>query len=406
MMNLADVLLFLEIEPMTRRRSGLLRFLALPIVLLAALAGRGAAPPRPSAEEIAGLVRSLEDERYDVRKAAMKALEQVGERALGPLREAAQHADPDVRLRAFVLIRAIDRSLEPEALVLAGHTDAVVCLDVTRDGKLLVSGGNDSTARVWDLQTGRQVRLLGATVGRVWGVALMPDARHVLVARQSGTLDVHEVATGRKVRALARQAKAIRCIALLPDSKRAVTANYDKFVRLLDVEGMKELKQYAGHTGGQLSLACSADGKVALTGGGQNERVARLWDVESGKQLHALADHGERILGAAFAPDGRTAVTTCWDYRVRLWDVASGKLVRSWSGPRKFFGVAFAPDGRTLAAGDEAGRITLWDAVSGKALRTLDGHSLGVNVLRFSSDGRTLISGGKDRIIRVWKLRK
>jgi WD40 repeat protein len=391
-----------EIAPMLRRCFVLVGLLA----LLAALSARGAAPPKPSAREIAELVRALEDERYEVRTAAMEALGQAGERAVPPLRHAATHPDPDVRLRAFVLLRVLDKALVPDALVLTGHADAVVCLDVSRDGKLLVSGGNDSTARVWDLQTGRELRKLEGTVGRVWGVALLPDARHVLVARQTGTLDVHDVSTGKVVRSCPRQAKAIRCIALLPDGKRAVTANYDFLVRLLDVESMKELKQLAGHTGGLLSLAVSADGKLALTGGGQKERTARLWDLASGKLVHVFGDHQERVLGVALSPDGRTAATTCWDQRLRLWDVASGKLLSTHPAARKLFGVAFSPDGRTLAVGDEAGHIALWDVSAGKAVRTLEGHTQGVNVLRFTVDGRRLISGGKDHIIRVWTLRR
>src|SRR5207249_3578492 len=131
---------------------------------------------------LARLVEDLGSDDFDVRQAASKKLVAIGEPALEALRKALKHADPDVRLRAVVLVRAIEKSLYGEDLILTGHTNQVVCLALSRDGRLAVSGGNDSTARVWDLQTGKELRLLDGIKGRVWGVSLSPDGKQVLAA--------------------------------------------------------------------------------------------------------------------------------------------------------------------------------------------------------------------------------
>jgi WD40 repeat protein len=309
----------------------------------------------------------------------------------------------------MVVIQAIEKANTPvpDGLVLKGHKVDVVCLDISRDGRLAVSGGNDNLAIVWDLRTGEQLRRLEGIQGKVWGVSLSPDGKQVLVGTQSGNLSLHEVGTGKVVRSFARQTKAVRCVSFLSDGKRAVTANYDLFVRLLDVENTKELKQFAGHTGNQLSLATSPNDRYALTGGGvKGTRGAFLWDIEKGEKVHELGGHGERILGCAFSTDSKTCATSSWDGKIRIWDVATGQLLRTLTATTRLFGLAFSPDGKTLAAGEESGAVTLWDHTTGKAIRTLEGHTKAISQVRYSQDGKVLISGSKDGTVRVWKMQK
>lgn len=357
-------------------------------------------------KRIARLVGDLASEDLATRQAAMRDLGKIGEPAVAALRQATKVGDPDVRLRAHVVLRAIDRAQGPEDLVLTGHTADLVCLDLSRDGKKVLSGGNDGTARLWDLDTGKEVRRVQGMPGKVWAVAFAPDGRSALVGCSKGTLGVFDVGTGQLTRAFPKQTKAVRCVCFLPDGKRAVTANYDRFVRLLDVNDAKELQQLSGHASGQLSLACSADGKLALSGGGQKEKVAILWDLQTGKSRHHLGGHGERIIGTAFSPDGKYAATACWDQKAYLWDVASGKQERTLACATKVYAVAFSPDNRLLATGEDSGKIILWEVATGKAVQSLEGHTSAANLLRFAPDGRTLISGSKDRTVRTWRLKR
>jgi WD40 repeat protein len=69
------------------------------------------------------------------------------------------------------------------------------------------------------------------------------------------------------------------------------------------------------------------------------------------------------------------------------------------------YGVAFSPDGRTLASGSADATVKLWDVASGREVRTLSGHARGVDSVAFSPDGRTLASGSGDNMVRVWGVR-
>ncbi|MEN3009382.1 MAG: trypsin-like peptidase domain-containing protein, partial [Candidatus Bipolaricaulaceae bacterium] len=184
-------------------------------------------------------------------------------------------------------------------------------------------------------------------------------------------------------------------VAFSSDGKLAVTTSLG--IELWDVATM-ELVRFFEHRA--WSVAFSPDGRTLASG--SEDGTIKLWDVATGKDLRTLAGHRHAVTSVAFSPDGRTVASASrlWnDNTIKLWDVATGKELRTLAGHTDAVSsVAFSPDGRTLASGWEDGTIKLWDVATGKELRTLAGHTSGVNSVAFSPDGRTLASGSYDRI--------
>lgn len=158
-----------------------------------------------------------------------------------------------------------------------------------------------------------------------------------------------------------------------------------------------------GHSDGVNAVAFSPDGKTIVSGSDDN--TIKLWEAASGKLLRTLESHVASVFEVTFSSDSKLLASGSSDSTIKLWDVASGKLIRileGHSGP--VLAVAFSPDGKALASGSWDGSIKLWDIVAGNLIHTLKGHSSLVISVVFSPDGKTLASGSSDKTIKLWNM--
>jgi WD40 repeat protein len=148
-----------------------------------------------------------------------------------------------------------------------------------------------------------------------------------------------------------------------------------------------ERSRLRGHTGAVTAVAFSADDRL-LASASADKRV-KLWDVASGKEVRTLKGHMARVTGLAFSPDGRRLVSAGADRTVRVWDTATGRQLRALEGHQApVTSVAFSPDGRHLASGSEDRAVRIWDADTGRMVFEFKGHQAPVRAVAFSPDGK------------------
>jgi RNA polymerase sigma factor (sigma-70 family) len=290
---------------------------------------------------------------------------------------------------------------------LRGHKRMVVSVAFAPDGKTLLSGSMDWTARLWDVGTARELGRVGEGMVPLGAAAFSPDGR--LLVMRTGYAGDHtvrfwDVAAAKEVRRLGGHRGNVISLAFSPDSRLLASGSADRAVGLWDVAARKELRCLA-HDDDVLAVALSEDGRAVRAGGIFGG--VRAWDVATGKEAPGFKTqdgYGPRL---ALSPDGK--ILASWPRRGeagRLWDATTGKELRSLKAmPQWVNALAFSRDGRLLAVGSGQGPhfITLWDVASGRLLREFAEQGW-VLSLAFSPDGRILASGHDDKKVRLWEV--
>jgi WD40 repeat protein len=302
---------------------------------------------------------------------------------------------PDGRLVAdasadrTVTVWAVDGPLRNQVVgSLVGHRDGVRSIAWSPDGSSLLTGSADRTARLWNVEFDQLLRRLGPRApGTVQTAAFAPDGRRVVSAGEDGSARIWSVQRRRQLHPLAHKG-AVEDAEFSPDGRFVVTASADRTAGIWDsTTGVRLQTLDAG--GALLISRFSRDGTIVVTGD-RRGRV-QLWRARDGRLLATKGQSGA-VTDAAFAPNGRV-FTTAGSDGARVWSLRSGKLIRFLGAPGGVRRVAFSPDGSLIAGAGEDGAARLWTTKTGRA-RVLKVSNSALRDVVFSPDGRLLLVTG------------
>ncbi len=283
------------------------------------------------------------------------------------------------------------------------HDAFVHAVALAPDGRTLVSGSEDNTVKVWDIESGSLLRTLEGHVSFVLTVSVGADGRTVISGSEDKTVKVWDLETGALRMTLAGHGSSVDAVAISPDGRTAISGSDDETVKIWNLETGALHLTLAGHTGSVNAVAFTADGREVISG--SSDQTIKVWDLESGVLRHSLQGHTDSVSAIAVCSDGRTVVSGSNDHTLIVWDLETAELRRTLSGYSSFVtAVGVTQDGRIAVSGSYDDTVKVWDLESGTLRRTLAAHTDVVTAVAVSADGRTLISGSYDDTVKVWNL--
>jgi WD40 repeat protein len=206
--------------------------------------------------------------------------------------------------------------------------------------------------------------------------------------------------------------KPIRMIAFSPDNRLVATAGDDQKIHTWNADNGTAIETFRGHKGPVFVVAFSGNGTLVS---GAADRSAVVWDLDAGWTLERTIGTGDasspisdRVNAVRFSPDGNRLATGGGEPtrggEIKIWQVADGKLAQSFTNVHSdaVFGLDFSADGKYLASSAADKFVKVLDLATGKVVKTFEGHTHHVLGVSWKRDGRTLASAGADNVIKVW----
>ena len=305
---------------------------------------------------------------------------------------------------------------------LKGHTDDILAMSTSPNGRWLATGSMDKTVLLWDLESDDPYSKPSVLVGHEEGIsslAFTPDNRWLVSGSYDSTARIWDTTGDNQsepVAVLQGHKKGIDALAISLDGRWLATASQDKTARLWDLKSSDHgaaATVLSGHKGKVISVAFSHDSKRVATG--SNDGTSRVWKIatnDSPAKSVALEGHAGWVEKVGFTEDSQKLVTACTGgkKRIRIWNIDEDQPKQQADLPGDFTqsrSMATSPDGKHIATVGTDGRLQLWSLDEQEmpgAVATLSGEEFQFESLSIGKEGRWLTAISQDQSVQVFDL--
>jgi WD40 repeat protein len=241
-----------------------------------------------------------------------------------------------------------------EIYKLEGHSDNILDMAITPDGRSIITASKDTTLKVWDVMQGRELQNLVGHNGRVSKVAINPAGDLAASASQDQII-IWDINTGKQRNKIDGVRGYASALTFTPDGRSIVCA-LGQGIKIWDLAEECELVSLIGNAGAIRKVALTADGKFLVSAG--LDRLVNVWNVENGALVCTLEGHTGYVGDIEVTPDGRFVVSTANDGALKVWNLSAGNCVASFSnetGGGWLF--RLATDAQYIVIGDAGGNV-------------------------------------------------
>ncbi|MEY4567329.1 MAG: hypothetical protein RLY14_2299 [Planctomycetota bacterium] len=275
---------------------------------------------------------------------------------------------------------------------------------ISSDGKKLATAGTDQKVKLWDVESGKNIRTLNIHEQYVYDIKLSHDSPIIV---SPGIVRIWDFDTGNVIKKF--EHSHVDSIVVSPDERNLVSVSYSQgTVKLWDIATALEIKNLSVEPNGEAiagarKVTYSPDGMLLATA---SDKAVVLWDTVSWQQRTIVPHHQSYVTSVAFSPDSRFLACASKDGKVKLWDVLNNLEIATLAdrpGPSITYAtsLAFSSDGKKLAVSCRDGSSIVYNTMTGNVLAMLIGHRSEVSSIDFSPDGMLLASASADGI-KIW----
>ncbi|MGK7893992.1 MAG: NB-ARC domain-containing protein, partial [Xenococcus sp. (in: cyanobacteria)] len=291
---------------------------------------------------------------------------------------------------------------------LKGHTKWLRTIDFSPNNKIMASGGEDTTVRLWDLENNRCLEVFEGHLDKVRKVTFSPDGNILASCSDDQTIKLWDINNKELITTLTGHEDRVRAIQFSSDGKFIISASEDNTVIIWDTQQhsvidnfkLKEQKDYPLR-----GLVLSPNDNFFVTG--CDDCKVRIWEKQTGKLLRTFGGHSNWIRSLAFHPEGQLLASSCEDGLICLWDIDKQECIKVLKEHRgRVWSIAISSDGEFLFSGSNDRTAKLWEVSTGNCVRTLQGYSRHIRALVFSPDSNFLAhsSSGLNETVKLWNI--
>ncbi len=300
----------------------------------------------------------------------------------------------------------MEGSLTPNTQ-LEGHEFTVWSVAVTNDGKYILSGGQDATIRLWDIENEEELHKFVGHQGPVYGLVIMPDGkRFVSIADKDLAVKIWNLENRTLISSLAPNSAHVNAVAVSHDQRYIVTGGDDGITRFWDIDRGINLRTLE-HPHSIYSILISPDNRYMLCGSKRaplstKPGIVSVWDFELGILLKTFEGHKGHVTALAMTADSRYVLSGGQDGVVHLWDLETGTQLKTMTGHKdSILLIHVTSDGQHIITGSGDGTVRVWILRGGVLLKNL-AHTENIHSMAITTDSRHVITGSVDGVVEVW----
>ncbi|KRW98388.1 WD40-repeat-containing domain [Pseudocohnilembus persalinus] len=286
---------------------------------------------------------------------------------------------------------------------LLGHEQGVNCVDFDQHSDSIISGGKDSTIRLWSIEQAEEVRIF-LDYSPVNALKFSNDCRNLISGNNGKRIAIWQTDSGQEKCNFTGHIGKVNSVAYSPDEFYIASGGEDSFVILWETSTSKQKHSFKEHTKAVNEVNYSPSGKFLVSGG--QDSLIIVYNIQKLEILFKLQGHIGSVNSVNFTQDGKCIVSAGFDKSIRLWDfkLQTQKYIIGQAHQRGINKVITSLDGKYMGSCSDDTIVKIWDLESSKLLKQLQGHEKPVKTICFSPNGKYIASGGDDTIIKIWDL--